>query len=145
VAQPALALFLLSACRFVTMVRRPGSQARRAPGELEAEVLASLWNAGEPVTAADVQQRVDSELAYTTVVTILSRLHEKGVATRDKHGRSFFYSPVDDEAGLAARRMRKVLDNEPDRSGVLARFVSNLSESDEKMLRELLHDSDSDG
>jgi predicted transcriptional regulator len=127
------------------MVRRPDRQARRAPGELEAEVLAALWSAGEPVTAADVQQRVDSELAYTTVVTILSRLHEKGVATRDKHGRSFLYSPVDDEAGLAARRMRKVLDNEPDRSGVLARFVSNLSESDEKMLRELLHDSDFDG
>jgi predicted transcriptional regulator len=127
------------------MVGRSGKNVRRAPGELEAEVLAALWNAGEPVTAADVQQRVDGELAYTTVVTILSRLYDKGAAIRDKHGRSFLYAPVDDEAGLAARRMRKVLDSEPDRSGVLARFVSNLSESDEMMLRQLLHDHHSGG
>ncbi|QRP47131.1 BlaI/MecI/CopY family transcriptional regulator [Amycolatopsis sp. FDAARGOS 1241] len=114
---------------------------RRGPGELEAEVLGVLWDAGEPVSATDVQQRLGGTLAYTTVVTILSRLFEKGVATREKRGRSFAYSPVDDEPGLAARRMRKVLDTETDRSGVLARFVSNLPADDERLLRDLLHES----
>ncbi|MGH3430511.1 MAG: BlaI/MecI/CopY family transcriptional regulator, partial [Mycobacteriales bacterium] len=51
---------------------------RRAPGTLEGEVLAILWAADAPMTASEVQQRMDSELAYSTVVTILSRLHDKG-------------------------------------------------------------------
>ncbi|MFI5590064.1 BlaI/MecI/CopY family transcriptional regulator [Amycolatopsis sp. NPDC051758] len=112
--------------------------ARRAPGTLEAEVLSVLWSSAEPLAPADVQARLEDELAYTTVVTILTRLHDKGVATREKHGRSFRYHAVDDEAGLAARKMTKVLDAEPDRDSVLARFVTQLSESDEAVLRDLL-------
>ena len=120
------------------MRNRRKDAARRAPGALEAEVLAVLWQADEPLTAADVQARLEDELAYTTVVTILTRLHDKGVATREKQGRSFRYHAVDDEAGLAARKMTKVLDGEPDRRSVLARFVTQLSESDEQVLRALL-------
>ncbi len=116
--------------------------ARRAPGELEAQVLAVLWKADGPLAPAEVRERLGASLAYTTVVTILSRLHEKGVADRKKLGRSFRYRAVDDEPGLAARRMTKVLDNEPDRDSVLARFVSNLSESDEHVLRELLRQNE---
>jgi predicted transcriptional regulator len=112
--------------------------ARRAPGTLEAEVLSVLWSSAEPLSPADVQARLENELAYTTVVTILTRLHDKGVATREKHGRSFRYDAVDDEAGLAARKMTKVLDGEPDRGSVLARFVTRLPESDEAVLRDLL-------
>lgn len=107
-------------------------------------MLAALWASGEPMTAAEVQPLVDGDLAYTTVVTILSRLHEKGMATREKQGRSFAYSPVEDETGLAARRMRTVLDAGPDRDGVLARFVSDLSDHDEQVLRALLRDSTAD-
>jgi predicted transcriptional regulator len=93
------------------------------------------------MTAAEVQPLVDGDLAYTTVVTILSRLHDKGMAIREKQGRSFAYSPIEDETGLAARRMRKVLDAGPDRDGVLARFVSDLSDHDEQVLRALLRGS----
>jgi predicted transcriptional regulator len=125
------------------MGRRAG-EFRRAPGELESEVLAVLWSTGGPATATEVQQRIDGALAYTTVVTILTRLHEKGVVSREKRGRSFAYAPVDDDAGLAARRMRKVLDTGPDRGMVLARFVSSLSDGDEHVLRTLLDDVDRD-
>lgn len=104
-------------------------------------MLAALWASGEPMTAAEVQPLVAGDLAYTTVVTILSRLHDKGAATREKQGRSFAYSPVEDETGLAARRMRKVLDAGPDRDSVLVRFVSDLSDHDEQVLRALLRDS----
>ena len=112
--------------------------ARRAPGALEAEVLAVLWSADGPLAPAEVREQLGAGLAYTTVVTILSRLHEKGVAEREKQGRSDRYRAFDAEPGLAARRMTKVLDGEPDRDSVLARFVSNLSTSDEQLLRELL-------
>jgi hypothetical protein len=45
---------------------------------------------------------------------------------------------VTDEAGLAARRLAGLLDAEPDRRAVLSRFVEDLSDNDEQLLRALL-------
>jgi predicted transcriptional regulator len=105
-------------------------------------VLAALWSCPGSATATEVQQWLSDDLAYTTVVTILTRLHDKGAVSRHKQGRSFAYAPVDDEAGLAARRMRKMLDTGPDRGRVLSRFVSTLSEADERLLRAMLRDGE---
>ena len=114
--------------------------SRRGAGELEAEVLAVLQSAGSALTPAQVRERLGDPLAYTTVVTILSRLHTKGVLVRSRAGRAFSYAPVADEPGLAARRMRGVLEAEADREAVLARFVSGLSPADERLLRRMLAD-----
>jgi predicted transcriptional regulator len=101
-------------------------------------VLATLWSARAALTAGQVQTRLDDALSYSTVVTILSRLHTKGTLGREQHGRAYAYRPVSDEPGLAARRMRQVLDAEDNRQQVLARFVSDLSDEDERVLRCLL-------
>ncbi|MFF3249132.1 BlaI/MecI/CopY family transcriptional regulator [Streptomyces sp. NPDC002870] len=111
---------------------------RRGQGELEAQVLAALRQAPRPVNAAWVQERLGGDLAYTTVMTILTRLHIKGAVARERVGRSFEWTPVADEAGLAALRMRRVLDAETDRQAVLASFVTVLSPGDERLLRDLL-------
>ena len=111
---------------------------RRGAGELEAAVLAALQAAGVALSPGEVRDRLDGGLAYTTVVTILSRLHAKGVLERHKAGRAYLYAPVADQPGLAARRMTRVLDGEVDREAVLARFVSSLSDSDEELLRRML-------
>ncbi|GAA4956541.1 BlaI/MecI/CopY family transcriptional regulator [Yinghuangia aomiensis] len=111
---------------------------RRGKGMLEAEVLALLWTSTTPRTAHWVQVELGGQLAYSTVVTILSRLYEKGSLSRVREGRAYAYLPVADEAGLAARRMCKVLDQESDRTAVLASFVSELSAEDEETLRLLL-------
>ncbi|MFJ2173069.1 BlaI/MecI/CopY family transcriptional regulator [Streptomyces sp. NPDC101062] len=111
---------------------------RRGQGELEAQVLAALRQAPGPVTAAWVQERLGGDLAYTTVMTILTRLQAKRAVTRERAGRSFEWRAASDEAGLAALRMRKVLDGETDREAVLARFVTALSPDDERLLRDLL-------
>jgi predicted transcriptional regulator len=107
---------------------------RRAAGALEAEVMAVLQKAGHPLNATEVQARLASELAYTTVVTILSRMQGKGLLTRAKEGRAFRYAPVSDEPGLVARSMHRTMAAE----AVLARFVDSLSDQDERLLRELL-------
>ena len=119
----------------------PGEPAnRRGAGELAGQVLGILHAAGEPMSPADVRERLGGELAYTTVVTILSRLHAKGVLERQRAGRAYRYTPVADEPGLAARRMASVLAAESDREAVLARFVSGLSAADEQLLRRMLAD-----
>ncbi|AZQ38610.1 BlaI/MecI/CopY family transcriptional regulator [Streptomyces cyaneochromogenes] len=118
---------------------------RRGQGELEVLVLSALREADGPATAGWVQERLGGDLAYTTVITILTRLLAKGAVTRERAGRSFAWTPASDEAGLAAHRMRKVLDAESDREAVLASFVTGLGPDDERLLRELLGHSGSEG
>ncbi|WP_392897565.1 BlaI/MecI/CopY family transcriptional regulator [Streptomyces sp. LN699] len=116
----------------------PHPSRRRAQGQLEAQVLAALGESPKAATAGWVQERIGGGIAYTTVITILTRLHDKGAVERERSGRSFRWTPVADGAGLAALRMRKVLDGEADRDAVLASFVTALSPHDERLLRELL-------
>jgi predicted transcriptional regulator len=111
---------------------------RRAAGELESTVLAALQRAGSALSPGEVRERIGGDLAYTTVVTILSRLQAKGVLDRQKTGRVYRYAPVADQPGLAARRMTRVLDEQADREAVLARFVSSLAGSDEELIRKML-------
>lgn len=117
---------------------REPAAGRRAAGELEAAVLGVLQASASALSPGQVRDRLEIDLAYTTVVTILSRLQAKGVLERRKAGRAYMYEPVTDEPGLAAMRMSRVLDAEADRESVLARFVSGLTETDEELLRRML-------
>lgn len=116
-----------------------GGAERRAAGALGAEILAILREADGPLTPGEVRQRLapQGELSYSTVVTIVSRLHAKGLLARQRAGRGFTYTPLD-EASLAASRMSQVLGSENDHDAVLSRFVSGLSSRDARLLRELL-------
>lgn len=115
---------------------------RRDAGGLEAEVLAALAGITGPATVAEVQERMPAELAYTTVMTTLARLTDKGALRRTKDGRAFRYqlaAPSDSlDDAVTARRMRRLLDDRADRAGVLARFVAELDPEEERLLAELL-------
>jgi len=119
----------------------PG-QTPRPRRALEREVLACLAVATRPLTAGEVLAELGGGLAYTTVMTTLTRLQAKGVLTRRLSGRAYVYAVAGDphqvEASLAAHRMRRVLDAGGDRAGVLARFVADLSPEDEQLLAGLL-------
>jgi predicted transcriptional regulator len=69
------------------------ARQRSASGNLtplELEIMKALWEAG-PSTVAEVQARLGSELAYTTVQTMLNVLLRKGKARRVQQGRAFRY------------------------------------------------------
>jgi predicted transcriptional regulator len=116
--------------------------ASRRRGALEQEVLACLAAAGRPLTVAEVLADLDAGLAYTTVLTTLTRLHTKGVLDRAAAGRAYAYSlPADPAAmgaSVTARRMSRLLGSGENRADVLARFVADLSPEDERLLTELL-------
>ena len=97
------------------------SHARREPGGLENEVLATLAAAMAPLTPAAVRDRLGAHLAYTTVMTTLVRLYEKGLIARARVGRAYAYTLVDGPT-ICARKMRRVLDTADSRESVLARF-----------------------
>jgi predicted transcriptional regulator len=113
--------------------------SRRPAGALEAEILALLRGAGAPLSPGQVRERLTAadDLSYSTVVTILSRLHAKGLLSRRRDGRAFAYTVVD-EASLAASRMSQALERGRDHDAVLTRFVSGLSGRDTRLLRQLL-------
>ncbi|MEU8690209.1 BlaI/MecI/CopY family transcriptional regulator [Streptomyces sp. NPDC048665] len=118
--------------------RDGGTPGRRARGELESNVLAALWSADGPLTARQVLAGLPDDLAYTTVLTILSRLYDKGMLVRHRAGRGYAYEPARDEASHTAHRMKSLLEGGSDREAVLTRFVSELSARDERLLQYLL-------
>ena len=111
---------------------------RRPMGALEADVLDCLWRSDLPMTPAQVRRALGSSLAYTTVMTILSRLWQKGLVERSRHGRAFAYRPLLSESELAASRMREVLAAASDRGATMSRFVDGLDEREAAALRSAL-------
>jgi predicted transcriptional regulator len=97
-----------------------------------------LWRTDEPLTPAAVREQLDLDLAYTTVMTVLARLHDKGRAHRNLQGRAFAYSAAVSESELAAEQMNAVLSSATDRVGALGGFVGGLSKRDRAALRRLL-------
>jgi predicted transcriptional regulator len=114
---------------------------RRPDGALEQEVLLQLWNLGRPATPAEVLERLDEDLAYTTVMTILTRLWQKRLVVRKRRGRAFEYEPVVSEAELTARRMHESLSASSDPKAALVTFVDSLSSSQARALRALIRDA----
>ncbi|UGQ13462.1 BlaI/MecI/CopY family transcriptional regulator [Yinghuangia sp. ASG 101] len=117
---------------------------RRRSGQLEGQVITVLVEAGQPLTPGEVLEKLgaSSGLSYSTVVTILTRLHTKGAVTRRRDGRPYRYGAVSDAATLSASRMSRLLAEEPDRASVLRRFVNALDPEDERTLRALLRETD---
>lgn len=113
----------------------PGTP-RRPHGALEAEVM-DVLRAAAPLSPGQVRERLSEDLSYSTVVTIVSRLHAKGLLERERTGRAFAYRPVDD-ASRAASQMSQALETGSDHGAVLSRFVSGLSGRDARLLRDLL-------
>lgn len=87
-------------------------------GETEMEVLHHVWDLGE-ARVADVRERIleDRDVAYTTVMTVLKKLADKGYLEYRKDGRSYVYSaavpPDEVQHTLLRRLMDKVFHGSP--------------------------------
>jgi predicted transcriptional regulator len=65
--------------------------------ELEAEVMEQLWSTGEASVRSVMEAlnaRTNRDRAYTTYMTVLARLHEKGLLTRRREGKTDYYTPA---------------------------------------------------
>lgn len=111
---------------------------RRPDGTLEADILRILWTLGRPATPGDVRDRLEGDLAYTSVATVLGRLCDKQLVRRRREGRAYVYEPLASEADLAGERIRTVLAAVDDRHAALAGFVRKLDPDDAAALRRLL-------
>ena len=107
----------------------------------ELDIMAVVWELGS-ATVREVQERLDDELAYTTVLTLMRTLEAKGHLRHEAEGRAHRYHPTvaRDQAGASALRrlVTKIFAGSPE--ALLTQLVSdhNLDASDLARIRRLL-------
>jgi predicted transcriptional regulator len=106
-----------------------------------------LWDADQPLPANELRDRLldpaaaassRKPLATTTVLTVLSRLENKGFVTRDRDTRPHLYRAVGSRTDHTAELMHQVLATAADRQATLARFIGTVSPEEAETLRQLL-------
>jgi predicted transcriptional regulator len=113
-------------------------------GPLERRVMDQLWNVG-PATVGEVLETLNRastrQLAYTTVLTITSRLYEKGYLTRAREGRHFRYAAAFDEASLPGELGRRDLLRLIEQHGAstVAGFAADLAGPESELTAHLRH------
>ena len=111
--------------------------------ERELDVMGVLWELGSG-TVADVKERLADPLAYTTVLTVLRTLEDKGYVGHEEEGRAYRYYPLverDQAQESALRRLvQKLFSGSPEL--LLTHLVSDraMSEREIRRLQRLLED-----
>lgn len=100
-------------------------------GELQLEAMRALWRLGEPSSVEEVRQALPTRHrgAYTTVQTILNRLAERGLLSREREGKAIRYEPKVSEADYYSRSLRHTLATASDeaRRSALAQLVGDMA------------------
>ena len=111
-------------------------------GELELAVMEVVWE-HQPVSVGAVLEKLNEDdersWAYTTIMTVMSRLAEKGWLAAEKQGRAYIYTPVycreETEATLAGDVVRSLLEDFGDVA--VAQFAKELDRIDPAQLARL--------
>jgi predicted transcriptional regulator len=103
--------------------------AGRRVGDLESEILEQLWAARAWLSGRQVWERLGgTERAYTTVMTVLGRLVEKGLVERVEEEKGHLYRAAGDPDELTAQAIRSLLSATADPAAALAHFVEDLDD-----------------
>lgn len=115
------------------------AQEHRSPslGDLESDVMSVVWDKGE-ATVQEVQHALKPRrpLAYTTVMTVMSRLAQKGFLQRHKEGRAYVYAPVASQEKFASSQLRSLVRRLYE--GATGKAIAHLLETDEEVSSEEL-------
>jgi len=115
-------------------------------GELQAQLMPALWRLGGG-TVEDVRNALPDRYhgAYTTVQTVLNRLSERGLLTRERRGQAIFYRPAMTEAEYVARAVANTLASASRevRRTVLAQLVGGLDSDELGELRRMAREIES--
>ena len=98
--------------------------------DAQLDVMEVLWAAGQPLTAAEVADRIDADRGWTlaTVKTMLSRLAAKGALMHREDGRRFLYSPAIKREAYVGNESRRFV--EKLFGGRISPLVARLAEED---------------
>src|SRR5213593_260505 len=121
--------------------KRPHEILENSLGSLERDVMAIAWSAPE-ISVRDACARLQSSVAYTTVMTTMDRLFKKGLLTRRKVGRAFVYSATvtkdELEEAVASELVHSLLERDRGEAlPILSSLVDAVSDRDRALLDQL--------
>ncbi|MFB7715316.1 BlaI/MecI/CopY family transcriptional regulator [Streptomyces sp. NPDC056105] len=101
----------------------------RPLGELEDAVMTRVWKWNRPVTVREVLEDLQQErsIAYTTVMTVLDNLHQKGWVRREAEGRAYRYEAVSTRAAYSAALMNDAWSQSDNPAAALVAFFGMMS------------------
>lgn len=113
---------------------------RQVLGDLEADIMEYLWEHGtSTVRAVYDHLNKERELAYTTVMTVMSRLSEKELLLREQVGNAYAYRPAVSRNDFAQQVVEEVLDALMGNFGeqTVSHFARRIGQVEEERLSEL--------
>jgi predicted transcriptional regulator len=117
------------------------SKRARQQGELEKLILDVLWDAKNPLTSHEILEvaNKNSDLALTTILTVLSRLEDTGLILRQAgEGRAFLFTASQSREQHTADMMLQLFSNSSNPALAFSHFADGLSPSQLKALRKSL-------
>lgn len=131
----------MSAKRYRQLTNHAVQGAEKLLGELELDVMRVVWESGS-MTVRDVLEALAETrpLAYTTVMTIMGRLADKGLLVVDKQGKAYRYRPVYSREEFEAQAVSRVVQSLINDFGgeiAISQFVEQLSAVDPEQLARL--------
>lgn len=92
---------------------KSGKNVGKVLGELESDVMEIVWRAKKPVSVSNVIHILSKqrEIAYTTVMTIMGRLTDKGLLKRTTSGKAYIYKPTYSKDTFLTRISRQIIKN----------------------------------
>ncbi|MFD5328777.1 BlaI/MecI/CopY family transcriptional regulator [Streptomyces sp. NPDC127092] len=110
----------------------------RQLGELEDAVMTRVWQWNRPVTVREVLEDLQQErsIAYTTVMTVLDNLHQKGWVRREVEGRAYRYTAVSTRAAYSAALMNEAWAQSDNPAAALVAFFGMMSPEQREALND---------
>src|SRR6202161_141729 len=110
--------------------------------ELESEVMEELWRSGEASVRSVMEalnKRASQERAYTTYMTVMARLHKKGMLVRRREGKSDYYAPAYERDEYTALRAQSEVEGLVEQYGevALSHFAQQMASLDPARRRAL--------
>ncbi|MEU3874372.1 MULTISPECIES: BlaI/MecI/CopY family transcriptional regulator [Streptomyces] len=119
----------------------------RRLGELEDAVMTRVWEWNRPVTVREVLEDLQQErsIAYTTVMTVMDNLYQKGWLRREAEGRAYRYEAVSNRAAYSAALMNEAWSLSDNPAAALVAFFGMMSAEQREALRDAIRVVQLDG
>lgn len=110
-------------------------------GPLEHQIMKIVWKQKKATVYSVIEELCEKKkLAYTTVMTVMSRLADKKILTREKKGKVYFYKPVQTKEKFVHSLVKNTISGFVDRFGeeAMAAFVDQASSLSSEHKKELI-------
>ncbi|PCI24245.1 CopY family transcriptional regulator [Candidatus Peregrinibacteria bacterium] len=104
-------------------------------GTLEEKIMNILWKSTVALKPREVLEKLEKSSAYTTIMTVMSRLYQKEYLEREKKGNSFYYTAKKSQKDFLSKNVKEVFRNLVETHGnlIISEFVESIKDQKDAM------------